>query len=503
MFFAGSDKKRLCHLFNQHSACALSARLSLLMFVMFSGAVSFAASPVIPADQPNSVQPNIVLIIADDCTYRDLEVYGGQARTPNLVKLAEQGMQFDRCFQAAPMCSPTRHCLYSGLYPVKSGAYPNHTMAHDWVQSIATYLQPAGYRTFLSGKTHIGPRAVFPFEYSGQGNNPDLDAIDAVLGDCSAQETPFLLIAASNEPHTPWNKGDASAYPPSSLKLHPILVDSPDTREAYSRYLAEITYFDDQVGRILALLEKHRQVQNTMVIVLSEQGYSFPFAKWTCYDTGLQSGCLVRWPGRIKPGSRSDAMVEYVDIVPTVLEAIGLDRPDVLDGRSFLPVLTGNASTHKKYVFGLQTSRGINAGPEHYGIRSVRSERYRLIRNLTPETTFVNAATNDPTFRTWRSLAADGDAQAASLVHDYQHRPAWELYDCVSDPWNRSNLIDDPSLVEIRRELTDQLDRWMQQQGDNGQETEMLALTRMPRHTEATEKPPASPKKKKGKKKAR
>ena len=462
----------------------------------------FAATP-----SPITDKPNIVLIMADDCTYRDLQVYGGQAKTPNLMRLAREGMQFSRCFQAAPMCSPTRHCLYTGIYPVKSGAYPNHTMAYDWVKSIATYLQPAGYRTFLSGKTHINPKSVFPFEYSGKGNNPDPEAIDDALSECAAQHTPFLLIAASNEPHTPWNKGDASAYPPASLKLHPILADSPDTREGYSKYLAEITYFDSQVGQILDLLDKHRQTDNTLVIVLSEQGYSFPFAKWTCYETGLQSACIVRWPGHIKPGTRSDAMIEYVDVVPTMLEAVGLDRPDVLDGSSFLPVLTGAETTHKKYVFGMQTSRGINAGPEHYGIRSVRGERYRLIRNLTPETTFLNAATADPTFKTWRQLAADGNELAASLVHDYQHRPAEELFDCQADPWNRHNLIDDPSFADVRRELSAQLNAWMQQQGDKGQETEMLALTRMPRHADnddATKKNnQASKAKKQGRKKAK
>lgn len=446
-------------------------------------------------------RPNIVLIIADDCTFRDLQVYGGQARTPNLMMLASQGMQFNRCFQAAPMCSPTRHCLYTGIYPVKSGAYPNHTMAYDWVRSIASWLQPAGYRTFLSGKTHISPKSVFPFEYSGKGNNPDPDAIDAAMSQCAAKKIPFLVIAASNEPHTPWNKGDASLYPPESLELHPILADSADTRQGYSKYLAEITYFDQQVGQILGLLDKHQQAENTLVIVLSEQGYSLPFAKWTCYDAGLQSGCIVRWPGHVQQGSQSDAMIEYVDVVPTLLEVAGLPRPDVLDGRSFLPVLTGKASQHKSYVFGLQTSRGINNGPESYGIRSVRSQRYRYIRNFTPEVTFVNAATEDPTFATWRKMAAEGEVLAASLVHDYQHRPAEELYDCNADPWNRHNLIDDTSLAEVRRELAAQLDAWMLQQGDNGQETEMLALTRMPRHSGDDGKPAVKAKQRKSRKK--
>jgi uncharacterized sulfatase len=445
-----------------------------------------------------SAPPNLLLIIADDCTYRDLGVYGGQAKTPHLDKLAAEGMKFTRCFQAAPMCSPTRHCLYTGLYPVKSGAYPNHTMAYDWVKSIAHYLQAAGYTTHLSGKTHINPKSVFPFQYSGN-NNPDPKAFAAVLSDSAALEKPFLFIAASNEPHTPWNQGDPSQYPPASLKLPPVLVDSPDTREGFSKYLAEITYFDSQVGELVGLLDRSPLRDNTLVIVLSEQGNSFPFAKWTCYDVGLASACIARWPGKVKPGSVSDALIEYVDVTPTFLEAAGVERPAVLEGRGFVPVLTGRATTHKTHVFGLQTTRGINAGSDYYGIRSARDARYRYVRNLTPEATFRNAATQDATFKTWEKMAAAGDAHAQRLVHDYQHRPAEELFDCEADPWNRNNLAHDPKYAEQLAALRARLDGWMKQQGDGGQATEMKALERMPKNASAD----GAPKKKAGEKKAK
>ena len=443
-------------------------------------------------------QPNLLLIIADDCTYRDMEVYGGQGKTPHLNKLAGEGMKFTRCFQAAPMCSPTRHCLYTGIYPVKSGAFPNHTMAYEWVKSIATYLNEVGYTTHLSGKTHINPKSVFPFEYSGKDNNPEPAVFAKVLKSGAETGKPFLFIATSNEPHTPWNKGDPSHYSPASLKLPPVLADSPDTREGFSKYLAEITYFDSQVGELISLLDQSGQRDNTLVIVLSEQGNSFPFAKWTCYEAGLQSACIARWPGKVKPASESAALVEYVDVTPTFLEAAGVTRPEVMDGRSFLPVLKGEATTHKTHVFGLQTTRGIHGGSDHYGIRSVRDSRYRYILNLTPEATFQNAATSDPTFKTWQTMAAAGDAHAKRLVHDYQQRSAEELYDCEADPWNRTNLIADEKLSAVRDDLRAKLDTWMKQQGDEGQATEMKALERMPRGAMS---PESTMKKKKGKKK--
>ena len=445
----------------------------------------------------HAAPPNLLLIIADDCTYRDLGVYGGQAKTPHLERLAREGMKFTRCFQAAPMCSPTRHCLYTGLYPVKSGAYPNHTMAYDWVKNIAHYLQDAGYTTHLSGKTHIKPKSGFPFQYSGD-NNPDPAAFDAVLKDSAQSKKPFLFIAASNEPHSPWNKGDPSQYPPASLKLPPVLVDSPDTRADFAKYLAEITFFDSQVGKLVGLLDRSPLRDNTLVIVLSEQGNSFPFAKWTCYDVGLASGCIARWPGKVKAGSVSDALIEYVDVTPTFLEAAGVTRPDILDGRSFVPVLTGAATAHKTHVFGLQTTRGIINGSDHYGIRSVRDARYRYIRNLTPEATFKNAATKDATFKTWEKMAASGDATAKQLVHDYQHRPAEELFDCEADPWNRTNLATDPKFAAQLASLRAQLDGWMKQQGDAGQATEMKALERMPKNSKSDETPTKKAKRKAG-----
>ncbi len=425
-------------------------------------------------------KPNFVLILADDCTWSDLEIHGGQAKTPHIRKLASEGMTFGRCFQSSPICSPTRHNLHTGLHPVKSGAWPNHTMAYGHVKSIAHHLQAGGYRTHLSGKRHIGPESVFPFEYSGKGRNPDMDAVRAFLGECKEQEKPFLLIAASNEPHSPHNKGDASAYPPKRIRLSPIQADTPATRQALSKYFAEITCFDSQVGEILAALDDKGLKESTFVIVLTEQGYDLPFAKWTCYDAGLHSACVVRWPGRVKPATATKAIVEYTDVVPTFLEAAGLPLPEGLDGMSFLSVLEGKADRHRDFTCAQQTSKGIIRGPGHYGIRSVRGEKYRYIRNLTPEVTFKNAVTPGKVFQSWIRAGQNGNTRAAKLVKEFRHRPPEELYDCEADPWNRNNLIGDESLKPVAEDLRQRLDAWMKSQGDEGQATEEKAFTRMP-----------------------
>ncbi|MDA7618962.1 sulfatase, partial [bacterium] len=405
----------------------------------------------------------------------DLGCYGGQAKTPHIDQLATQGMLFERCFQAAPMCSPTRHNIYTGLYPVKSGAYPNHTFVKEGTKSLSHYLKPLGYRVALSGKTHISPRDIFKFEYSAKGNNPDMAVIESLMVESKEKGTPFCLLACSNEPHAPWDKGDTSQYPPAKVELPSNLVDTPETREGYSKYLAEITYYDQQVGDVLALLKKHGLAENTLVVVTSEQGSEFPFAKWTCYDAGLQSAMIARWPGKIAAGKKSKAMVEYVDLCPTFIEAAGGKIPEGLDGKSFLPVLKGEKQEHKKHVFGMMTTRGIINGSEHYGIRSVRSETHKLIVNLTPDVEFRNIAMKTPFFLSWEALAKKGDARAIYLVNRFKRRPAIELYNVVTDPLETKNIAGKEENSEIIKSLRKELNEWMLEQGDLGQATEMDA----------------------------
>lgn len=441
-----------------------------------------------PAGLGDAAQrPNIVFVIADDCTFRDIGCYGGQAKTPNIDKLASEGMRMTRCFQSAPMCSPTRHNIYTGQYPVKTGAYPNHTTVGPQTPSVVQFLRPLGYRVAHSGKSHVAPKSVFDWESIPGKSNPEFDKVDAFMARCKDDDQPFCLLLCSNEPHTPWNKGDPSQYPVDEIELPPYFVDTPETRLGMSRYLAEITYFDGQVGRAAELLDKHDLADNTLLIVVSEQGSSMPMAKWTCYDNGLQSACVVRWPGKIQPQSVNPAMIEYTDFLPTFIEVAGGSPDPVLDGKSLVGVFAGKTH-HKDFVFGEMTTRGINAGSDHYGIRSVRSTEYKYIWNFTPEVKFQNACTTSPEFISWQAKADSGNADAKRKIQRYTTRPSIELYDVVADPLELHNLADDPKWDSIKTELRAELDRWMKHCGDRGQATEMDALNHMPRRSASKQK---------------
>lgn len=422
-------------------------------------------------------QPNIVFILADDCTFRDIGCYGGQGLTPHIDQLAKQGMLFRSCFQSAPMCSPTRHNLYTGIYPVKTGAYPNHTFAYDGTHSIAHYLKPLGYRVALSGKRHIAPKSVFPFEYLAGAKNPNFTRVEEFLDSCLKVNRPFCLFLCSNEPHDPWTLGDVSKYDAATLKLPPNFIDTEVTRREYVKYLAEVGYFDSQVGKAMALLSKKGLEGNTLVIVASEQGSIFPFAKWTCYDSGLQSAMIVRWPSQVEAGAKSDALVEYTDVVPTLIEVAGGTSPEELDGKSFLPVLRGKAKEHKDYVFGEMTTRGIKHGSTHFGIRCVRSKKFKYIINFTPEVEFQNVCTHKDFFQSWVKKA-ESDSKAARLVKRYRWRPAVELYDVLNDPFEMINLAGGADYQEVEKQLRAELLAWMQACGDQAQQTELKAKQR-------------------------
>lgn len=451
--------------------------------VLLSGGIAQAAKP---ATGTTPKKPNIVLVITDDCRFLDLGCYGSpDAITPNIDRLAAEGVRFTRFFQATAMSSATRHCLLTGLYPVRSGAYPNHTRLNDGVGTLPQYLKQAGYRVALEGKRHIAPIEAFPFEYLSNEQQRTVypELIEPFLADVARSGGPFFLYVGSTEPHDPWNKGDQSLWNPDDLTLPCNLVDTPATRKQFRNYLAEINELDNQVGAVDALLHKYGLDENTIFIFTSEQGYSFPFGKWTCYDEGLHTGFVIRWPGTVKPGRVTDAMCEYVDVTPTLVDIAGGKIPEGLDGRSFLPVIKDETDSFKNEVYGIQTSRGIFFGPEYYAIRSIRNERYAYIMNLTPEATFKCMSTNPKKgwWMSWKEKAAT-DEFARRQVERYQKRPAEELYDIVNDPFQTRNLADDPQYASEKARMRAKLLQWMESQGDKGQQTEMEALEHMVKH---------------------
>lgn len=434
---------------------------------------------------PNK-KPNILLVIADDHTYRDSGCYGNQdVKTPNIDKLASEGMRFTRCFTATAMCAPTRQQLYTGIFPVKNGAYPNHSHVKKGTKSIVHYLRDLGYRVGLSGKTHFGPRESFPFERVSK-KNIDFEAVREFIN--RDKQEPYCLIVASHNPHVPWNQGDASAYNPEKITVPPYMVDTSETRQALCRYYAEVTELDCELGECMKLVDGSGMKENTMFVYTSEQGMQTPYAKWTCYDLGLRTAFVVRWPEKIKSGTVSDAMIQYVDFVPTCIEAAGGEplASDCsrrykfsVDGRSFLSVLLGETDDHRDYVYGVHTTNGIIVG-RPYPVRSIRSKTHKYIMNLMPDETFNNVMIERDRENFWKSWVkkAESDEFAKRRVELYLNRPAEEFYDIVEDPHELNNLAGEPQYRPLMNSMRKKLEYWMKEQGDEGITTEMKAPER-------------------------
>jgi len=429
------------------------------------------------ANQPTSIsrnsKPNIVLFLADDQSIDDVGCYSNNViRTPNIDRLAKEGLKFNLAFTPTAICSPSRSALYTGLYPHRNGCHPNHSRIKPGIKTLPYYLKSMGYRVGLAGKVHVNPKEQFPFEYMGLKPKQIENFITSVTN------KPFCLIVASHEPHGPHKKG---GYRPDQVLVPPNKVDTQQTRQQLANYYTDIDLLDEELGRVLDLLKKYKLEQNTLFIYTSDHGYEI-FAKWSCYDAGLHVPFIVRWPGKVKSTTTTNAMISFVDVLPTFIEIAGGKPPKDIDGRSFLPVLLGRENSHHDIVFGAHTTRGIISG-RAYPIRSLRTRNHKYIRNLNPEGMFQCVTTHGHDYKeidhsmwgSWKQKAKT-DSFAAKRVRLFQYRPAEELYDLIKDPYELNNLADNPEHQKLLASLRIKLDAWMKQQGDRGMEAEMAVL---------------------------
>ncbi|MBD2752551.1 sulfatase family protein [Spirosoma validum] len=456
---------------NHKNQCSISHYVGLILLVLSSLTSTFA--------QKSSVaKPNVIIIMADDLDSRQLSCYSGKnLKTTHIDALAANGMKFNQIYTSEAMCVPTRASLFTGLYPVRHGSFQNHKPVYDNLKSVGHYLGDLGYRVGLTGKDHsTKPKTVFPFEII-KGFEPNCVAPtdDYELNDVkeyiTRDDKPYCLFVMSINPHTPWTVGDSTEFDPKKLILPADWVDTPVTRKQYVKYLAEIRRLDNQVGDITRLLEETGQDKNTIVVFLGEQGAQFPGAKWNLWDAGQKSSMLVKWPGMVKPGTQTEALVQYEDITPTLIDLAGGKEIDGLDGKSFLPVLTGKSQRARQYAYGIHNN--IPEG-NPYPIRSIRDTRYKLILNLTPDAEYynrfmMNAKKQDPesVWSSWTSKAAS-DSKAKRLTERFVKRPAVEFYDTQADPWEMNNLADNPTYQERINQYKQKLQAWMKQQGDEG-----------------------------------
>lgn len=392
-------------------------------------------------------------------TGRALQPYGHAAPTPNLQRLAEEGVLFRQAFTAAPTCSPSRAALLTGqsahscgqLGLANRGFYLQHPERH-----LANFLAQRGYDTALCGVQHLTLDARdLGYRWIAEAGSPRVRN-GAAITDAAVEflrrphQRPFFLAVGYSETHRPFPEPDPDADPRYTLPPAP-LPDAPETRYDMAAFNRMAKMLDEQVGRVLAALEETGLAEETLFIYTTDHGLAFPGMKCTLTDHGMGVALILRGPQGFRGGKVVDGMVSQIDLYPTLCELLGLEAPDWLEGRSWMPLIRGEVGEINQEIFGEVTYHAA-----YEPKRAIRTQRWKYIRRFDPRTT-VTLPNID-----------NGPSKQYLLAHGLQGRPVPQeaLYDLVYDPNETANLVHDPAYADVVADLKRDLAAWMERTQD-------------------------------------
>ncbi len=447
----------------------------------------------------DATKPNIVVFISDDHSVLDSTVYGSKdVKTPHMQRLADAGLTFDRAFVASPSCAPSRAAMLTGLMPVRNGAEANHTRPRAELKKLPAFLKELGYEVVAFGKvSHYRYTADYGFDHFAHDAFHEDVAIPEGIKWLRARKStkPLCIFFGTNWPHVPWPP-DGEGFAAANVTVPASHVDTPRTREARARYYAAVSRMDAELGKAMDAANEVLG-RNTFFLHTPDHGAQWPFSKWSCYDAGIRTPMIVAWPGRITPGTRTGAMVSWIDLLPTLVEVGGGVAPQGIDGRSFGAVLRDPTKAHRERIFTTHSGDGrMNIFPT----RSVRTTEWKYIRNLHPEFYYsthvdlVQAEDAGGYFASWREKART-DPVAAAVLARYHQRPAEELYDLRADPTEQKNLATDARQASRLAGLRREVDAWMKENGDAGKTYGEPRLLSDPKRAEPPPTPAAKKKK--------
>ncbi len=397
--------------------------------------------------------PNFVVIVADDHGWDDVGCYGHPvARTPHLDRLASEGVRFTHCYTTAPLCSPGRGAVMTGLYPHVSGVTrlvqgedADRLSMRPELWTFAGGLKALGYRNVAARKWHLstsGPTA-HGFDDSFPARGSYLSQSVEFLG--RRHDRPFCLYFCPTHTHRPYRSQPGFEYVPDEVAacLPPYLRDTPQVRQHYAWYLSETSKMDDEIGRLLAALERSQELDRTVVAFLTDHGPSMHRAKFSLYEWGTHSSLICRGPGVSGSGRIDTGLASTVDIAPTLLGLAGGAAPASCQGVDLSPRLAARSGAARRFVFSGHWERNH--------LSAVRGERFKLIRNHTREEPLLWPQV----IRNWQDMGEDALRQPYPLP-----RLAVEFYDLAADPLESRSLAHDPAYRDQMAELGRELDRW-------------------------------------------
>jgi len=431
---------------------------------------------------------NFLLITADDLEWSTVGVYGSQVEdiTPHIDKLASEGLLFTNAHVNIAVCQPSRQSLMTGRYPHNNGA-PGFQPIADDVPILQESLKSAGYLNGSIGKTrHLQPTERFDWALGPDADNPgegiwmhhlgngrDIELYRKYMTEflrlAKEKDRPFWLMLNTHDPHKPFygDGGDEFDYPVSrvysagEIEVPGYLPDLPEVREELARYYTSVRRADDIVGAMLKILEDEGFLENTLVMFIIDNGSSFPFSKANAYLNSTKTPWIVRWPGKIQPGTIDRThFISGIDYMPTVLEAGGLQRVDNMDGASFLTLLLGGKQAWRKSVF-TEVNTPFSGISLH--MRAIQNKDFGYIYNPFFGHEKVDIEGNDGP--TWDAMVEAGKSDPAiqQRVDLFFNRAPEELYRYRVDPDALDNLIADPAYADVlaglRQELANEMYR--------------------------------------------
>lgn len=402
-------------------------------------------------------QPNFIVFIADDAAWNDCGPYGNDViKTPNINKLAEEGLTFNSAFLTTSSCSPSRCSILTGRFPHSTGAQELHMPLPADQVLFAGELQKAGYYTAVAGKYHIGdPRSEFDSIYGGAPSGCE-NWVRALQN--RPKEKPFFLWLAAKDPHRNYQPNAIpEPHNPADVIVPPFLPDADSTRKDLALYYDEISRLDSYLGQVMQVLKDQGVDENTLVIYMTDNGRPFPRSKTRMYDSGIKTPFIVRWPEKILKG-RTDALVSSIDIAPTFCELAGATISETFQGVSFAPIFEDYSAKTRKYIVGEHNWHDYQAHE-----RAIRNHKYLYIRNAFPE---FNAsppadAVRSLTYQEMIEMNEDGELNENQLDCFVEPRIAEELYDVIKDPYQFDNLAQNSEYDEALNEMRNLLDNWI------------------------------------------
>lgn len=434
-----------------------------------AGAVVAGALAGSSCQTASGPRPNVLWIIAEDFS-PDLGCYGnGLVHTPNIDRLASQGVKYTNAFFTAPVCSAARSALAAGMYQTSIGAH-NHRSHRDdgyklpaGVRLFTEYLREAGYHTSNLKGGELEGTGKTDFNYNVE--NPYDGA------DWSEREEGQRFYAQINfsETHRAFKPFPDRPIDPGAVELPPYYPDHPAMRLDWALYLETAQHLDRKVGRVLDRLEQEGLAEDTIVFFFGDHGRPMPRGKQFLYEGGIHVPLIVRIPEKFRPeeftpASSNDNLISSIDITATTLALAGIQPPANMEGRMFL----GADAKPRDFV----VSARDRCDETVDRIRSVRTKRYKYIRNYYPDRPYtqqnIYKDTSYPPLQVMRQLQSEGKLTIAQAPFMARTRPEEELYDLTADPYEISNLAGSPELEQTLTGLRGNLETWIQETGDQG-----------------------------------